>query len=397
MTDKDLDNLITNKLNQQQFEFNDAYWLQAQKLINAQRLAVKKMLLLKTGFYVATLFIFGLLSWFLINGNISNKNDKIIANKISSTLNTKLENNEPKSAINNKNLKAANKSIIAEKQIETLSKNRLPQLSFTNKNKVNKNNKRATLLINNNNEFYNNEINTSNVNDFEILASKQPLFIDCNLVEPTFEFKKINLIKAPQYDKKNKRLNTVFNMGFEIGINSFNSVFSSNSIGYYAGTNLYFGLGKLMLIANINYENINQNLAARNYTIKTYDFTSKTTLTTVQNKSIDYAIIGINAMYPIYNNHSIGTGFQLAQMVQSNDLLTVNDFENNTAKTIRTNNYNSTINSQDLQLTFKYQYRFVKHFALGVTYVYGLNNVSKTEALKYNNQGLKLGIQYIIK
>ncbi|MBJ7428168.1 MAG: hypothetical protein JHD28_04310, partial [Bacteroidia bacterium] len=86
-----------------------------------------------------------------------------------------------------------------------------------------------------------------------------------------------------------------------------------------------------------------------------------------------------------------------AQLVKTNDLFTTNNLENNTITNKKTENYSTGISKNDIQFTFNYQFRFAKHLAVNATYVYGLNEVSTINNNKYQNQGIKLGLQYIIK
>ena len=200
---------------------------------------------------------------------------------------------------------------------------------------------------------------------------------------------------------KNSKVSTYLNASFEVGTNTFNKAFSSNSFGYYVGGRIYFDIGKVSFNSNLHFENINQNLASRTYTNKNYDFNSITEITSIKNKSIDYAIIGLNAMYPVYKNNSLGIGIQYAQIVQTNDLLSIYNIENNTKTNQNTNNYRSVLNKNDWQFTINYQNRFAKHLAVNVSYVFGLNDITNNQVLLNNkidnNSGFKLGLQYIIK
>jgi hypothetical protein len=231
----------------------------------------------------------------------------------------------------------------------------------------------------------------------DVLQGKNAQKISLNLLAPSFDFTQIDFIKSPINYKNSSKLNSYFNASLEAGTNSFNNTFSTNSFGYYVGGRLYFDIGKFSLNTNLHYENINQNLAPREIINKTYDFTSNTTKTSIKNQSIDYAIIGLNAMYPVYKNHSIGMGFQYVQLIKTNDLFTTQNLENNTIINKSTNNYSNGINKSDIQFTLNYQYRFAKHLAVNATYVYGLNDVSTNETANYKNRGVKLGLQYIIK
>jgi hypothetical protein len=147
----------------------------------------------------------------------------------------------------------------------------------------------------------------------------------------------------------------------------------------------------------LHFENINQNLPARTIVNKNYDFNSNTNITEIKNQSIDYAILGLNLMYPIYRNNSIGFGIQYAFLLQSNDLFTEFNIEKNIKVSEKKNNYSSVLNGEDYQLSVNYQNRFSKHLAVNASYIFGLNKVSNLNNSNYNNQGLKLGIQYIIK
>jgi hypothetical protein len=221
-------------------------------------------------------------------------------------------------------------------------------------------------------------------------------FIENKLTNPTFNYTKVNSISKPVVAIKSSKL-TLFNASLETGINTFNNIFDDKSIGYYVGGRLYFDIGKFSFNSNLHFENINQNLPARTIINKNYDFNSNTNITEIKNQSIDYAILGLNLMYPIYRNNSIGFGIQYAFLLQSNDLFTEFNIEKNIKVSEKKNNYSSVLNGEDYQLSVNYQNRFSKHLAVNASYIFGLNKVSNLNNSNYNNQGLKLGIQYIIK
>ncbi len=405
MTDNELDNLIKNKLNSQTFEYKDAYWLQAEKMIDAQRFETKKLVWFKSAFYAAIAAIFTLLGWFLVENNkiTSPKMAVKTTNEIPQSVQPELKNSadytQPKIVDNNLNTVSentgneVNNSIVSSKvkfnnnKNYKATKNKLqPKVFIMNSDLSNKED-----VINDENISFNNEVTVG------VLESKNAQQIDFNLLSPTFDFTQIDFIKSPINYKNSSKLSSYFNASLEAGTNSFNNAFSANSFGYYVGGRLYFDIGKFSLNTNLHYENMYQNLAPREIINKTYDFTSNTTTTTIKNQSIDYAIIGLNAMYPVYRNHSFGAGVQYALLVKTNDLFTTRNLESNTTVNENTNNYSAGINKSDIQLTLNYQFRFAKHLAINAAYVYGLNNVSTTETAKYNNQGIKLGLQYIIK
>ena len=402
MTDNELDNLIKNKLNNQTFEYEDSYWQQAEKMIDAQRFETKKLVWYKSAFYVAVATVFALLGWFLVennkitspktalNGNTENSQMPQIELN-SSAISSQPKASESKLSINSNSINNKENSTLVESDNDTkiirTAKNKLQNIGpilgndFSIKNEA----------ITTENIVFNNEVMV------DVLQSKNAQLISLNLLAPSFDFTQIDFIKSPINYKNSSKLNSYFNASLEAGTNSFNNTFSTNSFGYYFGGRLYFDIGKFSLNTNLHYENINQNLAPREIINKTYDFTSNTTKTSIKNQSIDYAIIGLNAMYPVYKNHSIGMGFQYAQLIKTNDLFTTQNLENNTIINKSTNNYSNGINKSDIQFTLNYQYRFAKHLAVNATYVYGLNDVSNNETANYKNRGVKLGLQYIIK
>ena len=106
-------------------------------------------------------------------------------------------------------------------------------------------------------------------------------------------------------------------------------------------------------------------------------------------------------MYPVYKNNSLGIGIQYAQLIQTNDLMSIYNIENNAKTNQNTNNYSSVLNKNDWQFTINYQNRFAKHLAVNASYVFGLNDITNNQVLLNNkvdnNCGFKLGLQYIIK
>jgi hypothetical protein len=402
MTDNELDNLIKNKLNNQTFEYEDSYWQQAEKMIDAQRFENKKLVWYKSAFYVAVATVFALLGWFLVENNkitspktsLNGNNENAQMPQIelnSSAISSQPKASESKLSVNSNSINNKENSILVESNNNTktirTAKDKLQNIeTFLGEELSIKNEAMTTENI-----VINNEVMV------DVLQGKNAQKISLNLLAPSFDFTQIDFIKSPINYKNSSKLNSYFNASLEAGTNLFNNTFSTNSFGYYVGGRLYFDIGKFSLNTNLHYENINQNLAPREIINKTYDFTSNTTKTSIKNQSIDYAIIGLNAMYPVYKNHSIGMGFQYVQLIKTNDLFTTQNLENNTIINKSTNNYSNGINKSDIQFTLNYQYRFAKHLAVNATYVYGLNDVSTNETANYKNRGVKLGLQYIIK
>jgi hypothetical protein len=402
MTDNELDNLIKNKLNNQTFEYEDSYWQQAEKMIDAQRFENKKLVWYKSAFYVAVATVFALLGWFLVENNkitspktsLNGNNENAQMPQIelnSSAISSQPKASESKLSVNSNSINNKENSILVESNNNTktirTAKDKLQNIeTFLGEELSIKNEAMTTENIVINNEVM-----------MDVLQGKNAQKISLNLLAPSFDFTQIDFIKSPINYKNSSKLNSYFNASLEAGTNSFNNTFSTNSFGYYVGGRLYFDIGKFSLNTNLHYENINQNLAPREIINKTYDFTSNTTKTSIKNQSIDYAIIGLNAMYPVYKNHSIGIGFQYARLIKTNDLFTTQNLENNTIVNKTTNNYSNGINKSDIQFTLSYQFRFTKHLAVNAAYVYGLNDVSTNETANYKNRGVKLGLQYIIK
>lgn len=388
MTDKELDQLIYNKITQQQFEYNDAYWEKASVLINANKFQLKKLAWYRTSFYASSLLVFCLMGWFLIskkketNINTNTKiNQEITYNEVENA-----SSNNIVTKGNNQNL---NKTLQGNKN-ENLIKLSIPK---TKKEVINVNSLKEVKSIDDIKSII-----TSNETEQDYINGFKLNYFENQLAEPTYiENNKFNLTKyKKQPDVKNKYL-TSLNASLEGGFNSFNTTFNNYSMGYYVGGRIYFDIGKFSFNTNIHYENINQNLPARTIINKSYDFTSNTNITEIKNQSIDYAIIGLNLMYPVYKNNSLGIGFQYALLVQSNDLYTNTNIETNKKSQQNTNNFSSNLNNTDYQITINYQNRFAKHLAINAAYVYGLNNISNSNNLSFKNEGLKLGIQYIIK
>jgi hypothetical protein len=402
MTDNELDNLIKNKLNNQTFEYEDSYWQQAEKMIDAQRFETKKLVWYKSAFYVAVATVFALMGWFLVENNkITSPKTALNGNTENSQmpqieLNSSAISSQPKASESKLSVKS--NSINNKENSTNVESNNDTKIIRTAKNKL----QNIGPILGNDLIIKNEAITTENIvinNEVmvDLLQGKNAQKISLNLLAPSFDFTQIDFIKSPINYKNSLKLNSYFNASLEAGTNSFNNTFSTNSFGYYVGGRLYFDIGKFSLNTNLHYENINQNLAPREIINKTYDFTSNTTKTSIKNQSIDYAIIGLNAMYPVYKNHSIGMGFQYAQLIKTNDLFTTQNLENNTITNKSTNNYSNGINKSDIQFTLNYQYRFAKHLAVNATYFYGLNDVSTNETANYKNRGVKLGLQYIIK
>lgn len=399
MTDKEIDNLVKQKLAQQTFEFDDAYWQKAAALIDADRANSNKLAWLKYAFYFGAIGIFTLMGWFLLENTKANEFKQQAENVIESN-----GVNKP-NIIEDKQLNIVEN--LATKHLEPVIEKSVENAVITPENKSNSLIEKSVSTTNYNIEskemtdLTESEIINSEIEEFNFIDNKSVQLLGVEIMNPAFDFKNIDFVKSPNNYHKNSSISTFLNASLEAGTNSFNNSFASNSFGYFVGGRLYFDIGKLSFNTNFHFENINQNLATRTYTNKVYDFNSITEITTIKNKSIDYAIIGLNAMYPVYRNHSLGLGIQYAQLIQSNDLLSVYNLENNTNTNKNTNDYSSVLNKNDWQLTFSYQNRFTKHFAINTTCVFGLNDITKNSRITNNkedyNSGFKLGLQYIIK
>jgi hypothetical protein len=400
MTDKELDNLIKQKLAQQQFEFQDAYWQKASALIDADRAKSNKLAWIKYAFYIGAIGIFSLMSWFLLSNTKTNvytqKVDNVNDNK--SIIQPNISEDKKSNAHSNvSSAPSLLESNIENKNIKTAI---LQKSNF--KNLKNKTNAENNLIAINEKTYLEESIifNTEN-EEIDLISNKSLQLIGYELTNPIFDFKNINFIKSSENYHKNSKVSTYLNASFEVGTNSFNKAFAGNSFGYYVGGRIYFDIGKVSFNSNLNFENINLDLSARTYTNKNYDFNSITAITSIKNNSIDYAIIGLNAMYPVYKNNSLGIGIQYAQLIQTNDLISVYNIENNSKTNQNTNNYSSVLNKNDWQFTFNYQNRFSKHLAINASYVFGLNDITYNQVLLDNkvdnNNGFKLGLQYIIK
>jgi len=400
MTDKELDNLVKQKLAQQQFEYHGAYWQKASALIDADRANSKKLAWVKYAFYLGAIGIFTLMSWFLFSNTKTNvytqKTENVIENK------NIVQPNHLEEKKSNANLNVISTPILIESTIESNHlKAAIAQKSNSNNFENETNAENNQIAINEKTDLDEEIIFNTKNEEIALISNKSLQLVGYELTNPVFDFKQINFIKSPENYHKNSKVSTYLNASFEVGTNTFNKAFSSNSFGYYVGGRIYFDIGKVSFNSNLHFENINQNLASRTYTNKNYDFNSITEITSIKNKSIDYAIIGLNAMYPVYKNNSLGIGIQYAQIVQTNDLLSIYNIENNTKTNQNTNNYRSVLNKNDWQFTINYQNRFAKHLAVNVSYVFGLNDITNNQVLLNNkidnNSGFKLGLQYIIK
>jgi hypothetical protein len=400
MTDKELDNLVKQKLAQQQFEYQDDYWQKASALIDADRAKSNKLAWIKYAFYIGTIGIFTLMSWFLL----SNTKTNVYTQKVDNVIDSKniIQPNllEDKNSNTHSNVSSA-PSLLESNIKNNQIKPAIAQKSNSNNFENETNTENNLIAINEKTDLDESIIFNTKNEEIDLISNKSLQLIGYELTNPVFDFKNINFIKSPENYHKNSKVSTYLNASFELGINTFNKAFASNSFGYYVGGRIYFDIGKVSFNSNLHFENINQDLGARNYTNKNYDFNSITEITSIKNKSIDYAIIGLNAMYPVYKNNSLGIGIQYAQLIQTNDLMSIYNIENNTKTNQNTNNYSSVLNKNDWQFAFNYQNRFTKHLAVNASYVFGLNDITINQILLNNkvdnNNGFKLGLQYIIK
>lgn len=405
MTDKDLDNLIKNKLDSKEFAYKDAYWEHAEALLIAQRRVQKNASRNKQVFYASAIALLALLSWFLVD-NKNQATTPAIAlqeTKLPNTVIVPEANNQ--AAISNINPATSNNGQQESNSQPAATTTKTNNNDVPAENNVSKPIAIATttaVTANENNTVLPEEsVITAPEQEENYLTQKAVNNLQVNTTDLTFENKSYAFISKPEPAIKRSSIISQFNASAEAGINSFNNVFAGNSLGYFVGGRLYLDLGKLSFNTNLHFEQINQNTDSRNYINKQYDFSSETKQTTITNQSIQYAIIGLNAMYPVYKNHSLGLGVQMAQLLQSNDKITTVNLENNSTNSINAIGYSSVLNKTDWQLSFNYQYRFTKNIALGVSYIYGLNDITKNEAFHSNktdyNNGFKLGVQYILK
>ncbi|MES2654643.1 MAG: outer membrane beta-barrel protein [Bacteroidota bacterium] len=409
MTDKDLDNLVKNKLDSKEFAYEDAYWEHAEALLIAQRRVQKSAFWNKQIFYASTIALLGLLSWFLVSNKTKTTTPATLALQETKLPNTVIVPEANTQAVIS-NTNPANPSTNNNNEHQEANQPVIAANTHNNNNVVAENNtlkpspiatQTANSPIENNSLLGEELVVTAPEQEENYLTQKAVNTLQVAVTDLTFENKNYTFLAKPEPAIKRSSVISQFNASAEVGVNSFNNTFASNSLGYFVGGRLYLDFGKLSFNTNLHFEQINQNTDSREYINKQYDFSSETKQTNITNQSIQYAIIGLNAMYPVYKNHSLGLGVQMAQLLQSNDKITTVNLENNTTNNVNASGYSSVLNKTDWQLSLNYQYRFTKNIALGVSYIYGLNDISKNEAFNTNkadyNKGLKLGIQYILK
>jgi hypothetical protein len=394
MIDKDFDNLINSKIAQKTFEYNDAYWQQASTLLKKNRFYLLKQTIFKSAFYLSSLVVFLLMTWFLVN---KKQYEGLKTEKVALADQSKsVQNNLNRTEFDNLNL-AENKVLLEA----NTTKNELNNaLKISNSNVTNLKFNKQFKDNYQKDEIFEGEVTIYEESEPSSIESKNIDIKNITIEEPTFMLNEIGQMKNQITATKSKVLKSL-NLSLDAGLNSFNNVLVSNSTGYFGGTSLYLNVGKLSLKGSLCFENINQNLPERVYVNKIYGYGSVTQSVKIKNQSIDYLIFGLSAIYPIYKNHALGVGVQYANLIQSNDLVKTENFERNINQTNQSNGYSSVLNNNDWQLCFTYQNRFAKHFAISATYVKGLNDVSND--LLFNNsrldknEGIKLGLHYILK
>ena len=404
MKDEQIDELFRNKLVKKNHKFKLAYWHHLEAILIAQRgfggsagagiWGAGKMILISAA--VAVIGVGAAYTYF------SDSPNKATKPQITSIAPTTIANEEI-----NTQAKTENSSAI-ETSISTTNNTQKIAIEKTEKTKLLSNEVQS--IQSSNSSVSNNQNHLEELESWVPIESNWITILDSK----SFEWKYIavglqshvvsttsSIATRPNPVKKTCAIG--WNIALEAGANSFNQPFENTSISYFAGFRTYLHLGsRLSLFSTMHFENINQKLPQREYITTYSDFGgTHSTKTTVNTTALQYGIVGLNALYQVYRNHSIGAGIQYAYLINSNDeIISYNEL----GKIITNKNesgYSSVFKQNDIQLCVLYQYRVSKKLASSISYVSGLSDLSDNTAFKsdliHSNSGLKVGIQYFIK
>lgn len=183
----------------------------------------------------------------------------------------------------------------------------------------------------------------------------------------------------------------------EIGATYFNARKSlTDPVNLSAGFMYYKAIGsKAGINAGVFYSRIHQDLPARVYRNTSYDFGKNVSFVSVQTKRLDYIEFPLQVYcYPL-RHHMVRAGISYLYLLQSADLV------NRPGAQTHENGYVDAIRKNDMLLSAGYTWVGKSPFIFGITGYYGLYDISDNRifgsAQNHRNTGVKLSIGYTLR
>jgi hypothetical protein len=183
----------------------------------------------------------------------------------------------------------------------------------------------------------------------------------------------------------------------DVGATYFNAGKNlADPVNLSAGLMYYRGIGaKAGINAGVFYSRIYQNLPARVYRNTSYDFGKNVSFVSVQTKRLDYIEFPLQLYCYPLRHHMVRAGISYLYLLQSADLV------NRSGIQTRENGYTDAINKNDVLLSAGYTWVGKSPLIFSITGYYGLYDISDNgvfgSARHDRNTGVKLSIGYTLR
>jgi hypothetical protein len=200
------------------------------------------------------------------------------------------------------------------------------------------------------------------------------------------------------YKQENNGRNTISVIA---GVNYYN-----NARGWGFPLNTHFGLmySRRVLPAfsfstGILYTRIHQDLPVRSFSATGYTFGPFPESVSIETKRIDYLEIPLSIGLHLSTKHAVSGGASYLRLLQSSDLVTTSIAQpNSMTREQRTNGYTSVLNPADWQLHLTYTYAISTRLAISAGYYRGLSDITRNDAYRSEgndrNSGIRLTAGY---
>ncbi|MBK9283320.1 MAG: PorT family protein [Sphingobacteriaceae bacterium] len=218
------------------------------------------------------------------------------------------------------------------------------------------------------------------------------------------EFIRIN---EDYYNKSRRRLHFI---NAEAGLsyfNGWNSLSQKDAAGlnYFAGLNYGIYIKKKMSIsAGIQYYNIS-HIKTAFYTRQNfqYDFGYNGNFTNITTNSLQYLSVPLRAYYNISRTGKLGLGVNAAYLVNASNTVetyTERDLVKTNVVTETKNGVFEGVNPMNIMLSANFSHRLNRRWFVNVEFNYGLSDTYQSKATgnntKENNKGIRVGLQYTL-
>ena len=184
----------------------------------------------------------------------------------------------------------------------------------------------------------------------------------------------------------------------EAGINCYNAGSSvADALNFHAGLRyFYFVSQRIAINTGITYSRQHQNLNERTYQNTSYSFGAITSTTGIKTVRLDYIEIPLNVCFNIAGNHYLTGGTNFAYLLQSQEMMRVQQGESETNKP--DNGHKKAINPVDVQFNVGYMFMLPGGFNASAGFYFGAADITKNQYFSSSttnrNNGVRITIGY---